>query len=298
MGLLETLENVAAYTRDTISNAITLNNSLGGVPTGPIVTTLAQLNDLRAAVQSIYDVITSPEPLSRCSIINLGLAISSITGIAANVIKSYANLVSEFNPVLYLELRGYSVAIAVASALVNELLTTAQAYTCNKPDEPIGRNSVSAQPDLPGAPVPRPFDPLVLDLDGNGIEFSTLGQSNAYYDFTGTGFATKTGWIKPGEGFLVEDKGNGKIALFGNATQDGFAALRRFDSNQDGQVSALDNNFASLAIWRDVNGDGTLDPGERLSLAEAGVAEINLQTTESSAIIGDTSELPELRMAA
>ena len=96
------------------------------------------------------------------------------------------------------------------------------------------------------------------------------------------------GGYQPGEGFLVEDKGNGQIALFGNATQDGFAALRRFDSNQDGQISALDQNFASLAIWRDVNGDGTLDAGERLSLAEAGVAAISLQTTESSAVVGDT----------
>jgi Ca2+-binding RTX toxin-like protein len=71
----------------------------------------------------------------------------------------------------------------------------------------------------PGGPPPRPGDPLVLDLDGNGIQFVSLDQSNAHYDFDGTGFAIKTGWIGPNSGFLVHDAGNGHVSLFGNAAQ-------------------------------------------------------------------------------
>ena len=69
-------------------------------------------------------------------------------------------------------------------------------------------------------PAPQ-HDPLVLDLGGDGIQFIPLAASNAYYDFAGTGFAIKTGWIGPDDGFLVEDLGNNHIALFGNLGQDG-----------------------------------------------------------------------------
>src|SRR4029453_4412954 len=47
-------------------------------------------------------------------------------------------------------------------------------------------------------------DPLVLDLDGDGIE--TLGtQAVTYFDHDANGFAELTGWVKGDEGFLSLD---------------------------------------------------------------------------------------------
>ena len=133
-----------------------------------------------------------------------------------------------------------------------------------------------------------PRDPLVLDSDGQGIPFVSVQDSHAYYDFGGTGSATKTGWIGPSAGFLVEDIGNGQVSLFGTLAQDGFAELATFDSNHDGKVSSADANFNKLEIWRDLNGDGTVDAGELFSLAAVGVTAINLNTTPSEAVIAGT----------
>src|SRR5690606_11484946 len=55
-------------------------------------------------------------------------------------------------------------------------------------------------------------DPLVLDLNGNGIELTALEGSHAYFDLRGTGFATRTGWVTGGDGILVHDiNANGRI---------------------------------------------------------------------------------------
>jgi hypothetical protein len=49
----------------------------------------------------------------------------------------------------------------------------------------------------------RRIDPLVIDLDGDGIKLVNINQSNAMFDLTGSGFANKTGWISSGDAFLV-----------------------------------------------------------------------------------------------
>ncbi|TDQ52352.1 M48 family metallopeptidase [Phaeovulum veldkampii] len=69
---------------------------------------------------------------------------------------------------------------------------------------------------------PRPTDPLVIDLDGDGVELVSRANSNAYFDLDGDGFAEQTGWVKPDDGLLAVDRnGNGSIddisELFGSA---------------------------------------------------------------------------------
>lgn len=79
--------------------------------------------------------------------------------------------------------------------------------------------------------------PLVLDLDGNGVQ--TLGlSSNVRFDLNATGTALNTGWVGQGDGLLAIDiNGDGQVndgsELFGSSytladgtrAQDGFAAL-------------------------------------------------------------------------
>lgn len=127
-------------------------------------------------------------------------------------------------------------------------------------------------------------DPLVLDLSGNGVQLTSLSQSNAYFDLYGTGFAVHTGWVGPETGILVEDNnGNGKVdnitELFGNSSVDGFSALSALDTNHDGVIDASDPGFSNLKVWVDENGNGATDPGELKTLAQLDINSINLTST-------------------
>jgi Ca2+-binding RTX toxin-like protein len=113
--------------------------------------------------------------------------------------------------------------------------------------------------------------------------------SGIYFDHDGNGFAERTGWVAPNDVLLVHDLDrNGRIEtgaeLFGNNTLlpngmkafGGFEALRQFDSNQDGRITALDSSWQELQAWRDGNGNAKVDEGELLSLDTAGIAVLNL----------------------
>jgi hypothetical protein len=114
----------------------------------------------------------------------------------------------------------------------------------------------------------RPRDPIILDLDGNGLETVGLA-ANVYFDFDGDGVLTKTGWAGANDALLVWDRnGNGRIdtgaELFGDFTvlpngtlaPNGFAALAVLDANGDGVIDASDPAFAELKLWRDTSQDG------------------------------------------
>ena len=127
-------------------------------------------------------------------------------------------------------------------------------------------------------------DPLILDLDGDGIELSWLEASSVHFDYDGDGFAERTGWVSSDDGLLVFDGNhNGSVdgasELFGSPTQDGFAVLETLDSNGDGVIDATDEKYSTLNIWKDLDQDGSTDFGEMMSLADAGVASISLTVT-------------------
>lgn len=136
-------------------------------------------------------------------------------------------------------------------------------------------------------------DPLVLDLDGDGLELTQMG-SQFRFDTDGDQFAEYTGWVKGDDGLLALDaNANGKIdsgaELFGGPTQSGFAELATHDLNADGVINAADDVFDDLRVWRDLDQDGQTDAGELQSLAELNIVSINLANSASgSAINGNT----------
>jgi hypothetical protein len=139
--------------------------------------------------------------------------------------------------------------------------------------------------------VVRYVDPLILDLDGDGLEISPLSKG-VLFDANGDTIKTGTAWAASDDGMLVWDRnGNGLIdsgtELFGDETvlangqkaANGFAALAELDSNADGKFDLNDAQYASLRIWRDMNQDGISQADELQTLADSGVKSISLTNT-------------------
>ncbi|WP_230970026.1 Ig-like domain-containing protein [Nitrogeniibacter aestuarii] len=128
--------------------------------------------------------------------------------------------------------------------------------------------------------------PIVIDLDGDGVETVARDAAGGTFDLFGNGQAIASGWVGADDGMLAIDlNGNGMIddisELFGGSQKgDGFAKLASFDSNGDGVVDANDADFAKLSIWQDANGNHATDAGELLSLTEAGVASLQVAYEE------------------
>ena len=149
-----------------------------------------------------------------------------------------------------------------------------------------------------------PRDPLVLDLDGDGIETAGIDpNAPVLFDMDGDGVKTATGWIRPDDGIVVLDRnGNGLIdsgrELFGDATvlargaragqlaANGFEALADLDLNADGRLDSLDASWGQLRIWRDLNQDGVSQAGELTTLAAQGIARLGAQGTQSNVNLG------------
>lgn len=130
--------------------------------------------------------------------------------------------------------------------------------------------------------------PIVLDLDGDGVETVSAARSGALFDLNGDGIGDDTSWIGAGDAFLYFDRdGNGtmsgaaEISFIDDApaAASDLAGLRSFDSNGDGVLDAGDKRFADFGTWSDANGDGAVDPGEIKSLTAQGIRSINLAGT-------------------
>ena len=141
------------------------------------------------------------------------------------------------------------------------------------------------------------IDPVVLDLNGDGVKLTSYNNSEVTFDVDNDGMQERTGWVTPQDGILVEDQNHdGKINNItetiseyyklqgsnwtadadGKYSNDGLAALKKLDSNQDNKFNSSDEKWNDLKVWVDANGDAQTDVGELKTLTEAGVKEINL----------------------
>ena len=130
--------------------------------------------------------------------------------------------------------------------------------------------------------------PVLLDLDGDGIELTSLEDSTAFYDIHGDGFRYHLSWLGSDDGILAYDRdGDGRIGERGEISfvdyvegaRTDLEGLRHFDSDGDGRLSALDAQWGKFRVWRDLDGDGESDAGELQTLAAAGIVGLGLSTS-------------------
>jgi len=136
--------------------------------------------------------------------------------------------------------------------------------------------------------VPRIISPIILPLRGPAPLEALLAPGRAVsFDLAGNGVPAKWPWVNSDAGFLVWDPENRQHIesgrqLFGSVTwwlfwRDGYAALAALDNDGNGWLEG--DELAGIAIWRDSNGNGVCDPGEVISLRDAGILRIAVRAS-------------------
>ena len=150
---------------------------------------------------------------------------------------------------------------------------------------------------------PIATSPLILDLDGDGVEADAI----TYFDHEGDGWAELSSWANEDDGTLVWDKNadgiiNDGSELFGNNTdldngnkaEHGFAALADLDDNGDGVIDASDTAWTELRVmrWTDDNGNGIKDDDEEflVTLDSLGIESLNTGFTNSNHVDSSGNE--------
>jgi Ca2+-binding RTX toxin-like protein len=139
--------------------------------------------------------------------------------------------------------------------------------------------------------------PIVLDLDGDGLDLVSSKKSNARFDMDGNGVLDDTGWIGKGDGLLVIDRnGDGLITSAAELSfltekpdaKSDLEALAVLDANKDGKLDKTDARFAEFKVWVDTNRNGKTDSGELQTLEQLGITEIGLagRATNNKAKVG------------
>ncbi len=136
-------------------------------------------------------------------------------------------------------------------------------------------------------------EPLVLDLNGNGIELTDIRKGEGVsFDITGDGVQEQVSWVSPGDGMLVYDRNGNSIIdngreLFGDqhGAENGFEELAKFDTNSDDTIDETDAVYTKLKIWQDLNQNGFSEAGELKPLEEYGIASIDLKEDNSHEVI-------------
>lgn len=144
--------------------------------------------------------------------------------------------------------------------------------------------------------------PVLIDLDGDGLDITTLESSNFYFDMDGDGKKNRTAWAGAGDGVLVRDAGNdGIIELkeeidftsWAPSAKSDLEALRMaFDTNDDGKLSAADAEWSLFKVMvTNADGTTTLKTMGQLGITEIGLISNNQEVTleDGSKIVGSTT---------
>ncbi|RRJ85139.1 FG-GAP repeat domain-containing protein [Aestuariirhabdus litorea] len=139
-------------------------------------------------------------------------------------------------------------------------------------------------------------DPLAIDLGGDGFSTTSVEQG-IWFDINGDGHKELTSFVTGNDAFLALDlNNNGTIdsgrELFGDqlGARNGFEQAASLDSNGDGYLDAMDEQFHRLSLV-------TLGEDRQLqqqSLAQAGISRIGLAYRDTHQAINTYDSIRQL----
>ena len=121
--------------------------------------------------------------------------------------------------------------------------------------------------------------PIILDLDGDGVEVAY--GVDIYFDLDDDGFLVidrdADGTRGAGDG-VIDQSNELVLSSLGLEGDTDLQALARYDDNGDGKLDASDAIWNELKVWQDLNQDGKTegDGTELKTLAAWGISSINL----------------------
>jgi Ca2+-binding RTX toxin-like protein/subtilisin-like proprotein convertase family protein len=160
--------------------------------------------------------------------------------------------------------------------------------------------------DLAANDYSRSFlDPILLDLNGQGIKTTSESTNPVYFDADNSGTLKQTAWTADGNtGILVVPDSSGNVTNISQLFSEyyggdvgtggepgyeeytsGFDALHSVDNNFDGKLNSTDSIWTSLRVWQDANHNAKVDSGELKTMAQLGITQFNIIPTSSSDVL-------------
>ena len=240
---------------------------------------LLSLSDLSSSfglplLQTLYDVVTSNSDAS---------SIFQAQSLSAADFSAPLTLPSQFAPMINFSFGGGGTNASLPfSGGTNGIYLG------------VGGNAEGGGPSTSGGMT---TDPLILNLDGNGVKITPLSSSNMFLSVGGNAYSHQSAWAAAGNAVLFYDPTNsGKIT---NADQTNFtlwdpgattdlqALAAVFDTNHTGTLDGSDANFANFKLMV-TNADGTTSVE---TLAQAGITSINLTGNTTAVALPDGSSI-------
>ncbi|WP_343742762.1 beta strand repeat-containing protein [Herbaspirillum huttiense] len=135
-------------------------------------------------------------------------------------------------------------------------------------------------------------DPLILDLKGNGFHFTSVNDSNVFFEQSADGLRHQSAWFSGGNGVLAYNKyGDGSVRdssqidfykQVTGATND-LQALQLLAGGAR-QLDASSSVWSKLGVWVDANANGQSETGEFETLSQLGIKSINFTDTPAFSV--------------